>query len=106
MRAAWYEKNGPADEVLEVGGLSDPVPGTGEVRVRLHASAVNPSDVKARAGGRKIMWERIVPDSDGAGVIDRVGTGVEAARIGERAWVYNAQWERPGGTSAQYVALP
>lgn len=106
MRAAWYEKNGPALEVLKLGELPDPVPGPGEVRVRLHASAVNPSDVKARAGGRKIMWERIVPNSDGAGIIDRVGPGVEASRIGERAWVYNAQWERPGGTSAQYVALP
>jgi len=106
MRAAWYEKNGPADEVLKLGELPDPVPGPGEVRVRLHASAVNPSDVKARAGGRKVLWERIVPNSDGAGIIDRVGPGVEASRIGERAWVYNAQWERPGGTSAQYVALP
>jgi NADPH2:quinone reductase len=106
MRAAWYEKSGPALEVLKLGELPDPVPGPGEVRVRLHASAVNPSDVKARAGGRKIMWERIVPNSDGAGIIDRVGPGVEASRIGERAWVYNAQWERPGGTSAQYVALP
>lgn len=106
MRAAWYEKNGPADEVLKLGELPDPVPGPGEVRVRLHASAVNPSDVKARAGGRKVLWERIVPNSDGAGVIDRVGPGVEASRIGRRVWVYNAQWDRPGGTSAQYVALP
>jgi NADPH:quinone reductase len=106
MHAAWYEKNGPADEVLKLGELPDPVPGPGEVRVRLHASAVNPSDVKARAGGRKVMWERVVPDSDGAGIIDRVGPGVEASRIGRRVWVYNAQWERPGGTSAQYVALP
>jgi NADPH2:quinone reductase len=106
MRAAWYEKNGPAVEVLKLGELPDPLPGEGEVRVRLHASAVNPSDVKARAGGRKIMWERIVPNSDGAGIIDRVGPGVEDSRIGGRVWVYNAQWERPGGTSAQYVALP
>lgn len=106
MRAAWYEKNGPALEVLKLGELPDPVPGPGEVRVRLHASAVNPSDVKARAGGRKVLWKRIVPNSDGAGVIDRIGPGVEASRIGARVWVYNAQWERPGGTSAQYVALP
>lgn len=106
MRAAWYEKNGPADEVLKFGELPDPEPGPGEVRVRLHASAVNPSDVKARAGSRKVMWDRVIPDSDGAGVIDRVGAGVERERLGERVWVYNGQWERPGGTSAQYIALP
>ncbi|MBI4195410.1 MAG: NADPH:quinone reductase [Betaproteobacteria bacterium] len=106
MRAAWYEKNGPATEVLKAGELPDPAPGSGEVRVRLQASAVNPSDVKARAGSRKVVWERIVPDSDGAGVVDRVGPGVDPARIGQRVWVYNGQWERPYGTSAQYIVLP
>jgi NADPH2:quinone reductase len=106
MRAAWYERNGPATEVLMVGELPDPVPGSGEVRVRLHASAVNPSDVKARAGSRKVAWDRIVPNSDGAGIIDRVGPGIEPSRIGQRVWVYNGQWERPYGTSAQYIALP
>lgn len=106
MRAAWYETNGPAAEVMKLGELPDPQPGPGELRVRLHASAVNPSDVKARAGGRKIRWERIVPNSDGAGIVDRVGPGVDASRIGQRVWTFNAQWERPYGTSAQYVALP
>jgi NADPH2:quinone reductase len=106
MRAAWYETNGPAVDVLQVGELPDPVPGPGEVLVRLHTSAVNPSDVKARAGGRKVLWDRVIPDSDGAGVIERVGAGVDAARTGERVWTFNAQWERPGGTSARYVALP
>jgi len=106
MRAAWYEKNGPAADVMQVGDLPDPVPGAGEVLVRLYASAVNPSDVKARAGSRKISWDRIIPNSDGAGVIERVGAGVDAARVGQRVWTFNAQWERPGGTSAQYVALP
>jgi NADPH2:quinone reductase len=106
MRAAWYEKNGAASAVLQVGQLDDPLPGAGEVRVRLHASAVNPSDVKARAGNRKVVWDRVVPNSDGAGVIDRVGQGVDAGRVGQRVWVYNGQWERPYGTSAQYIALP
>lgn len=106
MRAAWYEKNGPAAEVLQVGELPDPLPGPGEVRVRLQASAVNPSDVKARAGSRKVVWDRIVPDSDGSGVVDRVGPDIDPARIGQRVWVHNGQWERPYGTSAQYIALP
>jgi NADPH2:quinone reductase len=106
MRAAWYEKNGPARDVLKVGDLPDPAPVAGEVRVRIHASAVNPSDVKARAGNRKVLWDRVIPDSDGAGVIDAVGSGVDAARIGQRVWIYNGQWDRPHGTSAQYIALP
>lgn len=106
MRAAWYEKNGPALEVLKTGDFPQPVPGAGEVRVRLYASAVNPSDVKARAGNRKVLWDRVIPDSDGAGVIDAVGADVDAARVGQRVWIYNGQWERPHGTSAQYIALP
>lgn len=106
MRAAWYEKNGPAADVLKVGELPDPVAGAGEVRVRLHASAVNPSDVKARAGSRPIRWPCIIPNSDGAGVIDQVGAGVDPRRVGERVWTFNGQWERPLGTSAQYIALP
>jgi NADPH2:quinone reductase len=106
MRAAWYEKNGPAAEVLKVGELPDPVAGAGEVRVRLHASGVNPSDVKARAGSRPIRWPRLIPNSDGAGVIDQVGAGVDPRRVGERVWVFNGQWDRPLGTSAQYIALP
>ena len=106
MRAAWYQRNGAAAEVLVVGDLPDPLPAAGEVRVRLYASGVNPSDVKARAGNRKVRWDRIIPDSDGAGVIDAVGAGVDGARIGERVWIYNGQWDRPHGTSAQYIALP
>jgi NADPH2:quinone reductase len=105
MHAAWYVRNGPAAEVLSMGELADPELGPGEVRVRLHASGVNPSDVKARAGNRKVMWERVIPDSDGAGVIDGVGAGVDASRVGQRVWIYNGQWERPYGTSAQYITL-
>lgn len=108
MKAVWYERVGPAAEVLKLGDLPVPEPGRGEVRVRLRASAVNPSDAKARAGvsKRPTMFPRIVPHSDGAGVIDGVGEGVPKARIGERVWLYNAQWERPFGTAAEFVALP
>jgi NADPH2:quinone reductase len=76
------------------------------VRVRLHASAVNPSDVKARAGNRPVIPPRVIPDSDGAGEIDRVGPGVSKSRLRERVWIYNGQWQRASGTSAQYIALP
>ncbi len=108
MKAAFYETLGPAREVLRVGELADPDPGPGEVRVRIHASGVNPSDVKARSGlrSRTMPFARVTPHSDGAGVIDRVGAGVDPARIGERVWLWNAAWGRPGGTAAQYVALP
>jgi NADPH2:quinone reductase len=106
LLAAWYEKHGAAREVLRVGDQPDPVPGKGDVRVRLHASAVNPSDVKARAGSRPVIPPRVIPNSDGAGEIDRVGPGVPKARMRQRVWVYNGQWQRPFGTSAQYIALP
>ncbi len=106
MLAGWYEKHGPARAVLQVGEQPDPLPGKGEVRVRLHASAVNPSDVKARGGSRPVIPPRVIPDSDGAGEIDRVGPGVSKSRLRQRVWVYNGQWQRPFGTSAQYIALP
>jgi NADPH2:quinone reductase len=107
MRAAWYEKNGAAAEVLNVGEVATPRPGPGEVRVKLATSGVNPSDVKSRAGtARKIAFPRVIPHSDGAGEIDQVGEGVAPARVGERVWTWNAQWKRPFGTAAEYVVLP
>ena len=107
MRAAFYEKNGPARDVLVVGEVETPRPGPGEVRVKLKASGVNPSDVKAREGRtRKIAWPRVIPHSDGAGVIDMLGDGVPAQRQGERVWIWNAQWKRAFGSCAEYVVLP
>lgn len=106
MRAAYYEKNGPANEVLQVGEIDTPVPGPGEVRVRLATSGVNPSDTKARAGStRKIAFARVVPHSDGAGEIDAVGEGIDKARIGERVWTWDAQWQRPIGTCGEYTVI-
>jgi len=107
MRAAWYESNGAAADVLRLGETETPEPGPGEVRVRLRASGVNPSDVKTRAGTvRKIAFPRVIPHSDGAGEIDAVGPGVPAARVGERVWVWNGQWKRPFGTAAEAIVLP
>jgi NADPH2:quinone reductase len=107
MRAAWYERNGPADEVLVVGETADPAPGPGEVLVRIATSAVNPSDVKSRMGLRtKMSMPRQIPDSDGAGVIVDVGSGVARSRIGERVWLYNAAWQRAMGTCAELCAVP
>src|ERR671918_2945970 len=107
MRAAFYESNGAARAVLRLGDVPTPEPGAGEVRVKMMASGVNPSDVKAREGRtRKLAYPRVIPHSDGAGVIDAVGAGVPASRQGERVWVWNAQWKRPFGTCAEYVVLP
>jgi NADPH2:quinone reductase len=94
---------------LVLGDLPDPVPGQGEVLVALRATGVNPSDVKLRAGARAgavMGFPRIVPHSDGAGVIAAVGAGVDEARVGERVWVWNAGWQRAFGTAAEFVALP
>ena len=107
MRAAYYEQNGSAREVLRVGDVETPQAGPGEVRVKLATSGVNPSDVKSRQGStRKIAWPRLIPQSDGAGVIDQVGDGIAKSRLGERVWVWNGQWKRAFGTAAEFIALP
>lgn len=105
MKAAWYERNGKARDVLVVGEMPAPSPGPGEVLVRLAVSGVNPSDVKSRAG-RPMAGPRIIPHSDGAGVIEAVGEGVDAGRVGEHVWLWNGQWKRPFGTAARFIALP
>lgn len=107
MRAAYYERNGAADEVLHVGEVETPRPGPGEVRVKLKTSGVNPSDVKTRAGtARKIAFPRVIPHSDGAGEIDMAGDGVSGRHVGERVWIWNGQWKRPFGTAAEFIVLP
>lgn len=108
MKAAYYESKGPARAVLRIGERPLPVPAAGEVRVRVHASAVNPSDTKARAGLRvkEMPFPVVIPHQDGAGVIDAVGAGVDAARVGERVWIYEANLNRPFGTAAQYTCVP
>lgn len=106
MRAAAYTQTGPAKDVLSLIDVPDPAPGAGEVRVRLAWSGVNPSDVKSRGGVRPIAYPRIVPHSDGSGVIDSVGEGVPSSRIGERVWLWNGQWGRADGTAAEYIVLP
>lgn len=108
MRAVWYERQGPAAEVLEVGELPDPTPGPGEVRIRVQLSGVNPGDTKKRHGwlGSSMPYPLIIPHSDAAGVIDAVGSGVDARRLGRRVWTYGAQSYRPFGTAAQYTVVP
>ncbi len=106
MKAIWYETQGSADDVLVFGEIADPAVRPGEVLVRLRTSGCNPSDVKLRAGARPMGFERIIPHSDGAGVIEDVGAGVDPGRIGQRVWLWNGQWQRPFGTCAELMALP
>jgi NADPH2:quinone reductase len=109
MRAAFYDRTGPASEVLQIGEVPTPSAGPGEVRVRVQWSGVNPSDVKSRRGRRTTnpaAAARIIPHSDGSGVIEQVGDGVPRSRLGERVWTWNAGWRRTSGTAAEYVVLP
>src|SRR5207342_3785299 len=108
MQAAAYSRTGPAPDVLELIQMDRPVPGPGEVRVRIAWSGVNPSDVKSRAGTRSktLPFARVVPHSDGSGVIDAVGDGVSKERIGQRVWIWNAAWNRADGTAAEWIVLP
>lgn len=105
MRAVRYLRTGPATEVLEIADLPLPAPGQGEVRVRLHASGVNPHDTKGRSGwaGHDVPKVGIVPHSDGAGVIEAVGAEVSSTRIGARVYVLGAKAQ---GTAAECVCLP
>ena len=107
MKAAWFEAFGNASEVIQIGEKSKPEAGPGEVLVKLSTSGVNPSDVKKRAGAFSNLLDNglVIPHSDGAGVIESIGHGVNPDRIGQRVWVYQAQFARQLGTAAEYVSL-
>jgi NADPH2:quinone reductase len=108
VKAAWYERTGPADEVLTAGAMPDPQPGLGEVRVRVHCSGVNPADVKRRAGWARLQMDfpRQIPHDDGAGVIESVGDGVDGGLVGRRVWLFDTRVNRSGGTAAELVCVP
>jgi NADPH2:quinone reductase len=107
MKAAWFEKFGSAVDTLIIGEQPKPEVKDGEVLVKLKTTAVNPSDVKKRMGAFSNLLDdgHVIPHSDGAGVIEAVGEGVPKNRIGERVWVYQAQYARRLGTAAEYVAI-
>jgi NADPH2:quinone reductase len=108
MQAAWYERMGPAREVLSLGELPMPEPGHGEVLIKIGASGVNPHDTKRRSGwlGPAMYAPRVVPHSDGAGTVAALGPGVGGVAVGDRVFVYRAGSTRPGeGTAAEYVAV-
>jgi NADPH2:quinone reductase len=108
MKAAWYEKQGAARDVLTIGEMDDPHPRAGEVRIRVAFSGVNPGDVKKRQDsfGLGMPYPRVIPHSDGSGTVDAVGEGVSREWIGRRVWCYGAQSYRPFGTAAEYTVVP
>src|SRR5262249_13813292 len=108
MKAAWYEKQGAARDVLVVGEMDDPRPRAGEVRIRIAFSGLKPGDVKKRedAFGVGMPYPRVIPHSDGSGTVDVVGEGVSRDWVGRRVWCYGAQSYRPFGTAAQYTVVP
>src|SRR5260221_6443624 len=107
MKAVWYERTGAAADVLTLGDMPTPEAGPGEVRVRLQASGVNPADVGRRAGSYRAMeFPRVIPNSDGAGIVDQLGAGVTRLSVGQRVWLFNGQRNgRAFGTAAEYIAL-
>src|SRR6266853_978018 len=108
MRAAWYEKQGPAREVLMFGEMPDPLPAGGEVRIRIAASGINPGDIKKRQDsfGYGMPYPRVIPHSDGAGQVDQIGDGVSSEWLGKFVWCYGAQSYRPFGTAAEFTVVP
>jgi NADPH:quinone reductase len=107
MRAALYDHYGPAREVLRVEDIERPEPGPGEVRVRIEASGVNPTDWKSRAGSTPRPIDGFqIPQHDGAGVIDAVGEGVNSSRNGQRVWIWLAAAGQCWGTAAQWSVVP
>lgn len=108
MKAAWYERQGPARDVLVVGEMPDRIPAAGEVRIRIATSGINPGDVKKREDtfGIGMVYPRVIPHSDGAGTVDEVGDGVSSEWIGRRVWCYGAQSYRPFGTAAEFTVIP
>jgi NADPH2:quinone reductase len=108
MRAAWYERQGPAREVLTVGEMPDPIPSAGEVRIRIAASGINPGDVKKRDNtfSASMPYRRVIPHSDGAGRIDQLGPGISSEWLGRSVWCYGAQSYRAFGTAAEFTVVP
>ena len=106
MRAIWYDRTGPAREVLQLGDRPTPTAGQGQALIRIKASGVNPSDAGMRAGPGPMAYPRITPNSDGAGVVEAVGPGVSEAWVGKRVWFYNGQRNgRAFGSAAEYIEL-
>ncbi len=104
MRAVVFAQSGPSS-VLELVERELPEPGPGEIRVRVVRSGVNPTDWKSRSGTDPAYAE-VVPNQDGAGVVDALGAGVSGHGVGDRVWLMLAQHGRASGTAAEFTVVP
>jgi NADPH:quinone reductase len=108
VRAIWYDRQGPADDVLRFGDLPDPRGGAGRGASSRALVRRESRRHKKRRGwlGSSMPFPKVIPHSDAAGVIEAVGEGVDRARLGRRVWVYGAQSYRPFGTAAEFTVVP
>jgi NADPH2:quinone reductase len=107
MRAVVYANTGDAS-VLQVVDRPMEDPAEGEVRIRVVVSGVNPTDWKSRSGAFSgAAGEPTVPNHDGAGIVDSVGSGVAGIQVGDRVWVTLAGDGRPAsGTAQEFTVVP
>lgn len=108
MRAAYYSKSGPAHKVIQFGEFDTPRPGPDEVLVRVNISGVNPSDIKSRTTSFARVKDLLplIPHTDGAGIVEEVGSNVQSLKSGDRVWIGFAMWRGSNGTCAEYVSVP
>jgi NADPH:quinone reductase len=106
MRSIVYTATGTSD-VLQLVERPIPQPSSGEVRVRMVVSGVNPTDWKRRAAqtGPSEIGEAVVPNQDGAGIVDAVGDGVVNLTVGDRVWIFLAQHESTEGTAQEFAIV-
>lgn len=128
MKAAFFREHGPLEKI-ECGDLPDPVPGHGQVRIRVRAAALNRLDIFVRNGipGLSPALPHVM-GSDGAGVVESAGTGVNGVREGDEVvlnpgihcgWcefcrkgehslcvTFRLLGEHVAGTFAEYVVAP
>jgi NADPH:quinone reductase len=92
-------------EVLKYVDVDEPNPAANQVRVRLYAVGVNPSEAYIRAGTYAFYIPMLpyIPGSDGAGVVDVIGEGVKHLKVGDRVFVAAMLAKRNTGTYAEKV---
>jgi NADPH2:quinone reductase len=95
-------------ETMRIGEIETPIPGPGEVLIRVRAAAVNPVDWKIREGGLARLFPckfPLIPGWDAAGTVAMLGEGVTGFSIGERVWAFCRKPDIQWGTYAEYVTM-
>lgn len=108
MKAAWYTKQGKAEEVLSIGDVNEILPEEGEVQIKIQYSGINPGEISKRIArfGGSMPYPKVIPHSDGSGIITKIGKGVSTYWLGKKVMCFGAQSYRPFGTAAEYTCVP